>query len=159
MDTAGSQGSALQSTATDAYAVPINTAVSVAHQIESGDTSGGVQVGATGFLGVSVQDAGASQGSGGLGGLGGLSGSGGQSSSSASGADVSSVVPGSPADGAGIQQGDVITSFDGQNVDSSQTLGSLIAKHHPGDKVSIGWTDQSGQSHTATVTLTSGPAA
>ncbi len=29
--------------------------------------------------------------------------------------------------------------------------------YHPGDKVQIGWTDSSGQSHTATVQLSSGP--
>ena len=30
---------------------------------------------------------------------------------------------------------------------------------HPGDSVTIGWTDQAGQTHTATVTLINGPAA
>jgi hypothetical protein len=31
--------------------------------------------------------------------------------------------------------------------------------YHPGDKVTVSWTDQAGQQHTATVTLTTGPAA
>ncbi len=176
MDTAGSSSSTLQSTATQAFAIPINTAVSVAHQIESGNTSGGVVIGTPGFLGVEVANAGTSQGSNssngsngsngsnssngssGFGGFGGFNGFGGQSSSATSGATLSGVVPGSPADTAGLQQGDVITAVDGQSVDSPQTLGSLIDQHHAGDKVSITWTDLSGQSQTATVTLTTGPA-
>ena len=39
------------------------------------------------------------------------------------------------------------------------TSSKILVGHHPGDKVSIGWTDSSGQSHTATVTLASGPTA
>ncbi len=34
-----------------------------------------------------------------------------------------------------------------------------LAQHHPGDSVTIGWTDQSGQAHSATMVLTTGPAA
>ena len=33
------------------------------------------------------------------------------------------------------------------------------ALHHPGDSVSIGWTDQAGQAHSATIVLANGPAA
>jgi len=36
---------------------------------------------------------------------------------------------------------------------------NILIGHRPGDKVSISWTDAYGQSHTATVTLTAGPAA
>jgi hypothetical protein len=32
-----------------------------------------------------------------------------------------------------------------------------MATHHPGDKVSVGWTDTNGNPHTATVQLSSGP--
>jgi len=32
-----------------------------------------------------------------------------------------------------------------------------MLSYHPGDKVTIGWTDASGQNHTATVQLSSGP--
>jgi S1-C subfamily serine protease len=53
----------------------------------------------------------------------------------------------------------VITSFDRQTVDSASTLSSLMVSHHPGDKVQIGWTDSSGQSHTSSVVLGSGPPA
>ncbi len=33
----------------------------------------------------------------------------------------------------------------------------MIGGYHPGDKVTVTWSDQLGQSHTATVTLTAGP--
>ena len=35
----------------------------------------------------------------------------------------------------------------------------MVFKYHAGDKVSVSWQDASGQSHTTTVTLASGPAA
>jgi S1-C subfamily serine protease len=53
----------------------------------------------------------------------------------------------------------VVTTLDGQPVNSGTDIAHLLVGHHPGDQVSIGWTDQSGQSHTATVTLATGPAA
>jgi len=53
----------------------------------------------------------------------------------------------------------VITSVAGQSVNSGTDIQRVLASHHPGDKVSISWTDAYGQSHTATVTLAAGPAA
>jgi len=44
-------------------------------------------------------------------------------------------------------------------VDSPGALGTLIAPHHPGDRVTVAWTDQSGRSHQASVTLADGPPA
>jgi hypothetical protein len=35
----------------------------------------------------------------------------------------------------------------------------VLVKYHPGDSISVTWVDQSGQSHTANLTLTTGPAA
>ena len=52
----------------------------------------------------------------------------------------------------------MIDSVDGQAVSSQSDLQSAIMQHHPGDQVTIGWTDQSGQTHTSTVTLANGPA-
>jgi S1-C subfamily serine protease len=52
----------------------------------------------------------------------------------------------------------VITSVAGQNVSSQSSIESVIERYHPGDKVSVGWTDETGQSHTSTVTLANGPA-
>jgi S1-C subfamily serine protease len=54
--------------------------------------------------------------------------------------------------------GDVITAIDGRAVDKPATLTSLILRYHPGDKVQLAWSDSTGQSHRATVTLGTGPA-
>ena len=42
---------------------------------------------------------------------------------------------------------------------SSDSIEQILVKYHPGDKISVNWVDQSGQSQTATVTLANGPAA
>ena len=93
-------------------------------------------------------------------GYGGGYGSGGYGSgTTTSGATVAGILSRSPAAGAGLTSGDVITSLAGQSVTSASQVQTILGSYHPGDKVSIGWTDASGQSHTATVTLASGPAA
>ena len=51
---------------------------------------------------------------------------------------VGSVEPGQPADKAGIQHQDVITSVDGQAVDSPDDLVSAISSRHAGDTVKLG---------------------
>ncbi len=53
------------------------------------------------------------------------------------GAYVESVVSGSPAEKAGITQGDIITKFDGQTVTVSTELAALISKKKIGDTVKI----------------------
>ena len=55
----------------------------------------------------------------------------------ASGALVSMVEKGSPAERAGIQNGDVILKFDGRTVDSSDDLPRLVSATKPGAKVAI----------------------
>jgi S1-C subfamily serine protease len=132
---------------TQAFSIPINKALATAGQIEAGNASSTVHIGATGFLGVELATSGSSS-------SGGFSG-GGQSGSALT---VEGTLSGSPAAQAGLSQGDVIDSIDGQSVSSQSDLQAAIAQHHPGDQVTIGWTDQSGQTHTATVTLTNGPA-
>jgi S1-C subfamily serine protease len=133
IDTAGSNTFRFQSGASTGFAIPINKAMSIASQIKAGKSSATVHVGATGFLGVEVSPV------------------------STSGAAVAGVLPGSPAATAGISVNDVITSLAGQTVSSPTNLTTILQEHHPGDKVSIGWTDQSGQQHTATVQLVKGP--
>ena len=63
MDTAASTDSCYQSSGTQAYAIPIGTALSIAKQIEAGKSSSTIHIGATGFLGVSVQDSSSSSSS------------------------------------------------------------------------------------------------
>ena len=68
-----------------------------------------------------------------------------------------STVTNGPAQEAGLAEGDVITSLGGKTIGSPNDLTNAISIYHPGNKVSIGWTDSSGQTHTATVQLSSGP--
>jgi S1-C subfamily serine protease len=149
------------SSGNEGYAVPIATAMQIVDQIKSGQASATVHIGETGFLGVQTTDS-AAQGAYGYNdpyGYGnGGSGSSGQSGSSASGATVAGVISGSPAAQAGLAAGDVITAVDGKSVASASALSDMIAAHHPGDKVTITWTNSSGSQHSASVTLVQGPA-
>jgi S1-C subfamily serine protease len=161
--TGGSQESS-NSSSNVGFAIPINSALSVVKQIESGHGGSNVQVGGRPFLGVEVSSAGGQSGSnsgpfgGGFGGFGGSNGSGGQSPVT-SGALIQGVESGSPAESAGLAAGDTIVSLGGKTVDSASSLSSAISPHHVGDKVVVGWVDQSGQHHTATVQLSNGPPA
>jgi len=72
---------------------------------------------------------------------------------------IAGALSGSPAADAGLAEGDTITAVGGQSVSSATDIQQVLVKYHPGDKISVSWVDQSGQSQTATVTLASGPAA
>lgn len=54
-----------------------------------------------------------------------------------SGAAVVEVVPGSPAERAGLQVGDIIVAVDRQELSPQEDLASLIARYEPGDRVSL----------------------
>src|SRR5579862_8441218 len=69
-----------------------------------------------------------------------------------SGVTVSSVVPGSPADQAGLKTGDTITSVDGKSVSKGNDLVSDIASRKPGSKVKLAFI-RNGKSQEATVTI------
>jgi S1-C subfamily serine protease len=137
MDTAASAGFSYQAAGGDGYAIPINQATTIAKQIEAGQGSTTVHIGATAFLGIQT---GTRAGAGGI-----------------SGAAVLGVLSGSPAQIAGLSAGDVIQSVNGQSIDSPTTLTGLLDQHHPGDHLTVGWTDATGQAHTATVIPTTGP--
>jgi S1-C subfamily serine protease len=51
---------------------------------------------------------------------------------------VMSVTEGSPAHDAGLQHGDLISSLDGEALDSAQALTDAIASREPGDTVTLG---------------------
>jgi putative serine protease PepD len=57
--------------------------------------------------------------------------------SGAGGAVVRTVVPGGPADKAGVQTGDVITQVDGRQVFDPSDISTAIGTHNPGDSVSV----------------------
>ena len=161
MDTAAS-GTSYETSGSQAYAIPIGTALSIAKKIEAGQRSATIHIGETGFLGISVEanssgSGGGSSGGFGSGAFGGGDGSG--SGASTSGAVVNETLPGSPAAQAGLAQGDVITALNGQTINSPDDLTNGLEPEHPGDSVQLQWTDQSGQTHTASVQLKDGPPA
>jgi S1-C subfamily serine protease len=132
MNTAASQS---QTGATgSAYAIPIDNALSIADKIEAGQASSTIHIGLPGFLGVGVGDA------------------------NGAGVAVTSVVPDGPADQAGIEPGSVITAINGTSVTSPTALKSALSGHKAKSKVKVSWTDDTGVSHSATVTLVAGPA-
>ncbi|MFQ5769128.1 MAG: Do family serine endopeptidase [bacterium] len=53
------------------------------------------------------------------------------------GAVVNEVVKGTPADRAGLEEGDVIVEVDGKKIEDSQMLTNLIASYNPGEKVDL----------------------
>ena len=158
MDTAASaaQGYSFRGAATgQGYSIPINEAISVAHQIIAGRTSSTVHIGGTPFLGVYVQASGART-SGGFG-FGGTTTSTG-TSPPPSGAVVEKIIPGTPAQSSGLAPGDVITDVGGTAVTSPSGLTKIMLRYHPGDSVKVVWTTRSGQSQSAFITLANGPA-
>jgi len=138
----GSSGSSNSgASTTQGYAIPIDTALNIAKQIDSSQASSTVHIGATAFLGVEI----------------GSSDS--QGFQTTQGVAIVGAQSGTPAANAGIGDGDVITALDGKSVSSGTDIQDILIGHHPGDKVSVSWTDTSGQSHTATLTLGTGPSA
>jgi len=69
-----------------------------------------------------------------------------------SGVTISNVVPGSPADSAGLKVGDTITSVDGRDVKNGDELVADIAARKPGSKAKIGFVRNSKKEDT-TVTI------
>jgi len=136
MDTAASaSGNQTASQTSEGYAIPISTAMGIASQMAAGKSSSTIHLGYPAFLGISVAD------------------------STTAGATVSGVVAGLPAAQAGLVAGDVITALGSSAITSASDLTTAMATHSPGDKVSVTYTDATGASHTATVTLVQGPAA
>jgi S1-C subfamily serine protease len=143
MDTAASSGFGFQDvSATDAYAIPIAKALTIAHAISSGKASATVHIGPTAFLGIQVESVDAL----------------GYGYQSASGALIAGVVSGGPAASAGLAAGDVITAINGHTVSSPSGIPALVLTKKPGAKITVTYLDQSGASHTASVKLGSGPA-
>ncbi|WP_203984108.1 S1C family serine protease [Sphaerisporangium rufum] len=106
------------------FAIPINTARQVADQIiKTGKASHA-------FLGVNVADA----------------------TGDAQGAVVGSVQDESPAQQAGLREGDLITKIDGKPVASADTVVGAVRGYAPGTKVTLTYV-RDGRTATVTVTL------
>ena len=136
IDTAASSSSSFASASRDGYAIPIGKATTIAKQIVAGKSSATVHIGATAFLGVQL---------------------GNSPSFGGRGATIVGVVPGAPAAAAGLVPGDVIIAVAGRAVSGPSDIAPIILAHKPGDKVTITYSDTSGQNQSASVTLASGP--
>ena len=130
VDAAGSSSFAFQ--ASDGYAIPINKAISLVHQMEAGSATSLVHIGKTAFLGVSPED-------------------------TSNGVTVDSVVDGLPAAAAGLAAGFVITAIDDQQIATVDNLRAAIFAHHPGDTVTVAYLDPLGAAATASITFADGP--
>lgn len=117
------------------FAIPINDALATAGQIRAGVRSDSIHIGRPTLLGVGVST--------------------GDQDPSVNGVIVREVIPGGPAQAAGLQNGDVLISLDGAPVDSATTLTNVLDRHYPGDVVDLVWIDRAGQQINGKATLTS----
>ena len=153
MDTAGSSTGGsfgfeeTGASSTQAYAIPINTALSIVKSIKNGDESSTIHIGTTAFLGVEVRDASSA-----------TSGTSGGTSTTASGVTIAEVIPNTPAANTALVAGDIITSVNGEDVSTTTSLSTILQTLHSGESVQVGYLDQSGAASTLSVTLGSGPA-
>jgi S1-C subfamily serine protease len=185
MDTAASTGS-FSNAQNVGFAIPINRALSIAHEIIAGQSSASVQIGSSGFVGVLVA---------------GNSG-GGQSTQTSpqaqlqqqeqadeqAGSQPGSVPPfgcvpsgdtpngvppsiapvssgtlvlgticGAPAAAAGMLPGDVITSVNGKRVSSPSSLTGILQGVHSGTSIPVTWVTPQNQSKSQTLTVEAAP--
>ena len=69
------------------------------------------------------------------------------------GAVILNIVPGGPADDAGLEVGDVVVDFGGQTITTAEGLGEAIRSHDPGDEIDFAVVHPDGSRETLTVTL------
>jgi S1-C subfamily serine protease len=137
LDTAATSVYQFQQAAAEGFAIPVDPALNVARQIAAGRSSAAVHIGPTGFLGVQLAW---------------------RNGASGPEAVVVAVLPGTPADKAGITAGDVIVSVDGRGASSPAGIQEVLGLHHPGSRVTVRWNDRLGLTHAAVLMLAAGPA-
>jgi S1-C subfamily serine protease len=184
MDTAANTQSFSPQGSNEGFAIPINHALAIAHQIAAGHGSASIRIGQPAFMGIAVASRSSSAASSDdspqqqlrqLNQTAGQFGGGVNSNGRCLGNGAGNPVPGSiapastgtliagafchaPAAAAGLTGGDVILDINGQAVGAPTSLTSVLAQYHPGDRISVTWMDTSGQRHTSSLTLTTGPA-
>jgi len=114
------------------YAIPIAKVLRISDDLENGTLNARYVYGAPAFLGVGLEG---------------------------DDTQVGAVYPGTPAQDAGLSAGDTVTRIGGTRVSTADALRKAVTTYSPGDQVQITWTDASGTSHLATVTLMAGPVA
>ena len=117
------------------FAIPIDAAMDIVHQIEAGKPTDKITIGTPALLGVSATDG----------------------SGTTAGAVVESISAGSPAAQAGLRAGDVIVSLGSTRIDGVSSLVAAVRAHKAGDKVTVTY-QRNGTTRTTTATLVAGPA-
>lgn len=138
IDTAASATNSLtgyQRSNAEGYAIPITQAKSIADDILAGRKTTTNHIGAKAALGVAVVPSSSLRGA------------------SDTGVVVQQVLNGSAVASTGMTAGDTITALDGKAVTSTDSLSSLMGTRYPGSTIKVTWSDTSGASHTASVTL------
>ena len=107
IESSGSTAGGSASNSGIGFAVPSNTVTSVVEQLLEDGTA------THAYLGVQTTDA------------------------TGGGAQVASVVDGGPAANAGLRAGDVVRSVNGEEVEDSSSLSTLVGKQSPGDEVTL----------------------
>jgi S1-C subfamily serine protease len=173
MDTAGNDAGDQQ--APTGFAIPINTALSVARQIAGGRASSTVTIGYPPFAGIFI-GSGSSSSPQAQGQQEEQQNGGGGSQSTApcytsnsdltvpsviapvsSGTLIIGTICGGPAAAAGLTGGAVITAVNGQAVGSPDDLASILSRFRPGEVISVTWVSPSGQRVTSSLHLAAGP--
>jgi S1-C subfamily serine protease len=163
MNTAEASSSGSGQSASDVgFAIPINTARSVAQQIQAGKPSATVQVGPHAIMGVEVVTVTCAEGGDGCTALSstspfGLFGGSTYTAPVTKGAVVAVVEPGDPAQAAGIAAGDVITSVNGSPIDSPTGLTTYMNFQKVGEKATVQWVDPNGQHRSVRLSFVQGP--
>jgi S1-C subfamily serine protease len=138
MDTAASTDFALSGPTTgQGFAIEIDAVKRIATQIRAGEASSAVHLGPTAFIGVQIESA----------------------SGGPAGAAVYEALPGHAAANAGLSAGDVITGLGARSITSANALTQALVGYRPGQRVMLSWLDSAGVSHSALITLGTGPAA
>jgi S1-C subfamily serine protease len=115
------------------YVIPIKRVLRIADAIVDGDsTVGAIELGYAAFLGVSL---------------------------AGTGTTLAGVLEGGAAANAGLAAGDTITSVGGSSVTTYAQLKRAVAGYAPGDRVRVTWSDASGATRSAAVTLGRAPVA
>jgi S1-C subfamily serine protease len=163
INTAAASSSAGNAAASNVgFAIPINRAMSIVNQINSGKASSTIYIGQRAIIGIDVTTVTCAEGQ-----ANGCPGLGANPFSPFgytpyqapvnSGAVVAQIEAGTPAANAGLGVGDVIVSVDGQRVTTIDELTHLLTGKKAGQSVKLGWVDTSGAHHSANVKLIPGP--
>ena len=169
MDTAGNDANNQQ--AAIGFAIPINTALSVAREIAGGRASSTITIGYPAFLGIFIGSGSSSnpqaqaqqQGNGGSGSPPACYTSNtdlvvpAEIAAVGSGTLIAGTICGGPAAGAGLTGGAVITAVNGHAVGSPDDLAGILARFHPGEEISVTWVSPSGHRTTSRLHLAAGP--